>query len=62
MYLMKKQLLFLVDKRLLSFFEENKIGNEKFKVLGLEVYDPSLSQFIIGGSGSHCLSFELIRE
>jgi len=28
----------------------------------LEVYDPPLSQFLLGGSGPHCLSFELIRE
>lgn len=54
-------LLALGDEKVLSF-KENKIGNEKLKALGLEVFDPPLSQFLMGGSGPHCLSFELIRE
>ena len=54
-------LLALGDEKVLSF-KENKIGNEKLRALGLEVFDPSLSQFLMGGSGPHCLSFELIRE
>jgi len=54
-------LLALGDEKVLSF-KENKIGNEKLKAVGLEVYDPSLSQFLMGGSGPHCLSFELERE
>jgi len=54
-------LLALGDEKVLSF-KENKIGNEKLRALGLEVFDPHLSQFLMGGSGPHCLSFELIRE
>jgi N-dimethylarginine dimethylaminohydrolase len=54
-------LLALGDEKVLSF-KENKIGNEKLRALGLEVFDPPLSQFLMGGSGPHCLSFELIRE
>ena len=41
-------------------FKENKIGNEKLRALGLEVFDPSLSQFLMGGSVPHRLFFELI--
>jgi len=54
-------LLALGNEKVLSF-RENKLGNEKLRAVGLEVYDPSLSQFLMGGSGPHCLSFELIRE
>ena len=54
-------LLALGDEKVLSF-KENKIGNKKLKALGLEVYDPPLSQCLMGGSGPHCLSFELIRD
>jgi len=54
-------LLALGDEKVLSF-KENKIGNEKLRALGLEVFSPPLSQFLMGGSGPHCLSFELIRE
>jgi len=54
-------LLALGDEKVLSF-KENKIGNEKLRAVGLEVYDPHLSQFLMGGSGPHCLSFELIRD
>jgi N-dimethylarginine dimethylaminohydrolase len=54
-------LLALGDEKVLSF-KENKIGNKKLKALGLEVYDPPLSQCLMGGSGPHCLSFELERE
>jgi len=54
-------LLALGDEKVLSF-KENKLGNEKLRALGLEVFDPHLSQFLMGGSGPHCLSFELIRE
>jgi len=54
-------LLALGDEKVLSF-KENEIGNEKLRALGLEVFDPPLSQFLMGGSGPHCLSFELIRE
>ena len=54
-------LLALGNEKVLSF-KENKLGNEKLRAVGLEVYDPSLSQFLMGGSGPHCLSFELIRE
>jgi len=54
-------LLALGDEKVLSF-KENKIGNEKLKAWGLEVFDPSLSQFLMGGSGPHCLSFELARD
>ena len=54
-------LLALGDEKVLSF-KENKIGNEKLRALGLEVFDPPLSQFLMGGSGPHCLTFELERE
>jgi N-dimethylarginine dimethylaminohydrolase len=54
-------ILALGDEKVLSF-KENKIGNKKLKALGLEVYDPLLSQVLMGGSGPHCLSFELERE
>ena len=54
-------LLALGDGKVLSF-KENKLGNEKLRAVGLEVFDPPLSQFLMGGSGPHCLSFELIRE
>jgi len=54
-------LLALGDEKVLSF-KENKLGNKKLRTLGLEVFDPPLSQFLMGGSGPHCLSFELIRE
>ena len=54
-------LLALGDEKVLSF-KENKLGNEKLRALGLEVFDPPLSQFLMGGSGPHCLSFELIRD
>jgi len=54
-------LLALGDEKVLSF-KENKLGNEKLRALGLEVFNPPLSQFLMGGSGTHCLSFELVRE
>lgn len=54
-------LLSLGKERVLSF-KENKIGNEILKAIGLEVYDPPLEQFLMGGSGPHCLTFELERE
>ncbi|GAI44623.1 unnamed protein product, partial [marine sediment metagenome] len=54
-------LLALGNEKVLSF-KENKLGNEKLRAVGLEVYDPHLSQFLMGGSGPHCLSFELIRD
>ena len=54
-------LLVLGNEKILSF-QENKFGNERLKAIGLEVYDPPFSQFFLGGSGPHCLSFELIRE
>jgi len=54
-------LLALGDEKVLSF-KENKIGNDKLRALGLEVFNPPLSQFLMGGSGPHCLSFELIRD
>ena len=54
-------LLALGDEKVISF-KENKLGNEKLRALGLEVFDPPLSQFLMGGSGPHCLSFELIRD
>jgi N-dimethylarginine dimethylaminohydrolase len=54
-------LLALGDEKVLSF-KENKLGNEKLRALGLEVFNPPLSQFLMGGSGPHCLSFELVRE
>ena len=54
-------LLALGNEEILSF-QKNKFGNERLKAIGLEVYDLLLSQFLLGDSGPHCLSFELIRE
>jgi len=54
-------ILALGNEKVLSF-KENKTGNERLRALGLTVYDPPLSQFLLGGSGPHCLSFELIRD
>jgi len=44
-------LLALGNEKILSF-QENKFGNERLKAIGLEVYDPPLSQFLLGGSRS----------
>jgi len=52
--------LALGESKVLSF-KENKLGNEKLKALGFEVYDPALSQFVMSGTGPHCLTFELSR-
>jgi len=54
-------LLALGNERILSF-HENKFGNQRLRAIGLKVYDPHLSQFLLGGSGPHCLSFELYRK
>lgn len=53
--------LALGDGKVLSF-KENTVGNQKLRALGLKVYDPPLSQFVMSGTGPHCLSFELERE
>lgn len=53
--------LALGDGKVLSF-EENVVGNKKLKEAGIEVLDPPLSQFIMSGTGPHCLSFELVRD
>jgi N-dimethylarginine dimethylaminohydrolase len=53
-------LLSLGEGKVLSF-EQNKSTNSKLRSLGLEVFDPSLTQNIMGG-GPHCLTFELERE
>jgi len=54
-------LLAMGKERILSF-QENKFGNERLRVIGLDVYAPSLGQFLLGGSGPHCLTFELNRK
>ena len=36
--------------------------NERLRALGLEVYDPDLSAFTLGGGGAHCLMQALRRE
>ena len=54
-------LLALGDEKVLSF-KENKLGNEKLRALGLEVFNPNLEQFLLGGTGPHCLTFELERD
>jgi N-dimethylarginine dimethylaminohydrolase len=36
--------------------------NERLRALGLEVYDPDLSAFTLGGGGAHCLIQALRRE
>jgi N-dimethylarginine dimethylaminohydrolase len=36
--------------------------NEALRARGLEVFDPDLSMFTLGGGGAHCLGQALRRE
>ena len=51
----------LGDGRALSS-EYSKSLNEQLRARGIEVYDPDLSMFTLGGGGAHCLGQALRRE
>ena len=51
----------LGDERTLSS-EYSKSLNEQLRARGIEVYDPDLSMFTLGGGGAHCLAQALRRE
>ncbi len=51
----------LGDERALSS-EYSKSLNEQLRARGIEVYDPDLSMFTLGGGGAHCLGQPLRRE
>lgn len=51
----------LGDDRALSA-EYSKSLNEQLRARGIEVYDPDLSMFTLGGGGAHCLAQALRRE
>jgi N-dimethylarginine dimethylaminohydrolase len=51
----------LGDDRALSS-EYSKSLNEQLRARGLEVFDPDLSMFTLGGGGAHCLGQALRRE
>jgi N-dimethylarginine dimethylaminohydrolase len=51
----------LGDDRTLSS-EYSKSLNEQLRARGIEVYDPDLSMFTLGGGGAHCLAQALRRE
>ena len=51
----------LGDGRVLSAAAATGL-NERLRSLGLEVYDPDLSMFTLGGGGPHCLCQTLRRE
>ena len=51
----------LGDGRALSS-EYSKSLNEQLRARGIEVYDPDLSMFTLGGGGAHCLAQALRRE
>ena len=40
----------------------NLTTKDLINAMGLEVYDPNLSQLLLGNLDLHCLYFELIRE
>jgi N-dimethylarginine dimethylaminohydrolase len=42
--------------------EYSKSLNEQLRARGIEVYDPDLSMFTLGGGGAHCLGQALRRE
>ena len=42
--------------------EYSKSLNEQLRALGLEVFDPDLTMFTLGGGGAHCLAQALRRE
>ena len=51
----------LGDERVLSTAGSAKL-NERLRALGLEVLDPDLSMFTMGGGGAHCLAQALDRD
>jgi len=51
----------LGDDRALSA-RYSKSLNEQLRARGIEVYDPDLSMFTLGGGGAHCLGQALRRE
>jgi N-dimethylarginine dimethylaminohydrolase len=51
----------LGDDRALSA-EFSKGLNEQLRARGIEVYDPDISMFTLGGGGAHCLGQALRRE
>ena len=51
----------LGDERVLSRRRVGKL-NERLRALGLEVLDPDLSMFTMGGGGAHCLAQALDRD
>jgi N-dimethylarginine dimethylaminohydrolase len=51
----------LGDDRAISS-EYSKSLNEQLRARGIEVYDPDLSMFTLGGGGAHCLGQALRRE
>lgn len=51
----------LGDDRALSA-EYSKSLNEQLRARGIEVYDPDLSMFTLGGGGAHCLAQPLRRD
>jgi N-dimethylarginine dimethylaminohydrolase len=51
----------LGDERVLSSAGSAKL-NERLRALGLEVLDPDLSMFTMGGGGAHCLAQALDRD
>ncbi len=51
----------LGDERVLSTAGSASL-NERLRSLGLEVFDPDLSMFTMGGGGAHCLAQALDRD
>lgn len=47
--------------RVLSLSQNVEV-NRALRAAGLTVVDPSLSQFLLGGGGPHCLTFEVERD
>jgi N-dimethylarginine dimethylaminohydrolase len=54
-------LLPLGNNKVLSL-KQNVEVNKAMRAAGLEVVDPSLGQFLMGGGGPHCLTFEIERD
>ncbi|MDE0096437.1 MAG: arginine deiminase family protein [Gammaproteobacteria bacterium] len=54
-------LVSLGNDRVLSM-ESSKGLNSKLRALGLEVFDPDMSMFTLGGGGVHCLCQALRRD
>ena len=54
-------LVALGNDRVLSMRESWSL-NERLRAMGLEVFDPDMSMFTLGGGGVHCLSQALCRD